>query len=415
MIKWAKDLFPICRSITGNGTRKTLNYFKNINPEFKTIKFSSGKKVFDWLIPLEWNIKDAFFKHENGKKFAEFKKNNLHVVGYSVPIKKTLNKKELIKHIYTQKNQPNVIPYVTSYFKKRWGFCISENQKKKLPKGRYEVLINSSLKIGSLDLIHTILKGKSKQEIFFSSYVCHPSMANNELSGPVILNALMLYIKKKYRKTKFSYRFVLLPETIGSIAYLSKFHKQLKKNVISGFNITCAGDERCYSYVSTPSGSTISDDAVKAAFVGLENTKYYSFLHRGSNERQYCSPGIDLPIATFCRSKEYPEYHTNKDDFKVVTEKGLQGSFNTMKIIIDAFELGLYPKTLVKCEPNLGKRGLYPTLSQKGVYKDTKLRMNLIAYSNGKNNIFQLSKFFNVSLEKVCKEYSLLKSNGIIK
>ena len=200
MLKWAKILFPICRSLTGKGTQKTLRFFKKINNEFKLIRFKSGTKVFDWKIPLEWNIRDAYIQHSNKKKFAEFKKNNLHVVGYSSPINKIINKKDLLKNIYTQKNQPNAIPYVTSYYKKRWGFCMSENMKKKLPNGKYKVLIDSNLKKGFLELMEAKIKGNSKKEIFFSSYVCHPSMANNELSGPVLLNAILKYIKKLSKK-----------------------------------------------------------------------------------------------------------------------------------------------------------------------------------------------------------------------
>ena len=180
MIKWAKDLFPICRSITGDGVKKTLKYFLKINPEFKIINFRSGLKVFDWKIPQVWNINDAFIEHESGKKFAQFSKLNLHVVGYSVPINKIISKKDLLKHIYTQKDQPNSVPYVTSYYKKRWGFCLSENEKRKLPKGKYRVFIDSNFKNGNLKVAQAVIKGSSKKEIFFSSYICHPSMANNE-------------------------------------------------------------------------------------------------------------------------------------------------------------------------------------------------------------------------------------------
>ena len=275
MLKWAKILFPICRSLTGKGTQKTLRFFKKINNEFKLIRFKSGTKVFDWKIPLEWNIRDAYIQHSNKKKFAEFKKNNLHVVGYSSPINKIINKKDLLKNIYTQKNQPNAIPYVTSYYKKRWGFCMSENMKKKLPNGKYKVLIDSNLKKGFLELMEAKIKGNSKKEIFFSSYVCHPSMANNELSGPVLLNAILKYIKKNYLKRKFSYRFVLLPETIGPIAYLSRFKSQLKKNIICGFNLTCVGDERAYTMIETPNGDTLADRALKFSLKDKKNFKKY--------------------------------------------------------------------------------------------------------------------------------------------
>lgn len=416
MLKWAKDLFSICRSITGDGTRMTLSYFEKINPEFRRLKFKTGQKVFDWKIPKEWNIKDAYLEHESGKRYAEFKKCNLHIVGYSKPVNKKISKKELLNYIHTQKDQPDSIPYVTSYYKERWGFCLSENQKSKLPDGNYKVIIDSDLKNGNLELSDAIFKGKTKKEIFFSSYICHPSMANNELSGPVLLNAIMHYIKSNYPKSKFTYRFVLLPETIGSIAYLSKFMKVMKSNMICGFNLTCVGDERAYSYVGSRKGNTLADDAIEAALFGLSNVKKYSYLDRGSDERQYCAPGIDLPVCCFSRSRsEYPEYHTHKDNFNVVTQKGLEGSFNVVKKIIDAIELELYPKTTMFGEPNLGKRGLYPTLSQKGKYDNTRLRMNLIAQSDGMTNIFKIAKLLKEPLDKLCNEYSLLKSKNVLK
>ena len=319
------------------------------------------------------------------------------------------------KYIYSLKNQPKSIPYVTSYYNKNWGFCLSENQKKKLPNGKYKVRIDSSFKKGHMNIVHALLKGKKKKEVFFSSYVCHPSMANNELSGPVLLNAIMLYIKSKYKKTKYSYRFVLLPETIGSIAYLSKFKNTLKKKVICGFNLTCVGDERSYSYVSSPKEKTLADKALEAALRGLKKVKKYSFINRGSDERQYCSPGIDLPLCAFSRSKEYPEYHTDKDNFKVVTEKGLEGSFNVMKEIIDAFELGLYPKNVFLGEANLGKRNLYPEYSQKKTYnKNIFIRKNLLAYSDGSRSIFEISNLLGLPLKELCSEYKILKLKKVL-
>jgi len=414
MIKWAKDLFPLCRSLTGKGTQKTLRYFKKINPEFKIFKFKSGLKVFDWKIPDEWNIIDAYIKHEKGKTYCNFKKCNLHVMGYSIPINKVLNKKDLLNYIFTEKDQPDVIPYVTSYYKSRWGFCMSENEKKKLPSGKYKVFIDSSLKKGVMELMESIIKGKNKKEIFFSSYVCHPSMANNELSGPVLLNALLKYIKEAYPKSKYSYRFVLLPETIGSITYISKNLNNLKKNVICGFNLTCVGDERSYSYVPSKDGNTLADQAIRAALISKKKVIKYAFVDRGSDERQYCSAKVNLPLVAFSRSKNYPEYHTNKDDFKVVTKKGLQESFEVMKDIIDVFENFLYPKTKFFCEPNMGKRNLYPTISKKFNYSETKIRMDIIAFSDGKTSLFKISEIINKPLKKVLEEAKILKKNNII-
>ncbi len=416
MLKWAKSLFPLCRSLTGKGTQQTLRFFKNINKEFKILKFKSGTKVFDWKIPLEWNIRDAYIQHESKKKFAQFKKCNLHVIGYSQPINKKMNRETLLKNIYTQKNQPNAIPYVTSYYKKRWGFCMSEKQKKSLPKGNYKVFIDSDLKRGFLEIMQAKITGKSKKEIFFSSYVCHPSMANNELSGPVLLNAIMKYIKDTYPKRKFSYRFVLLPETIGSIAYISKFKSELKKRIICGFNLTCVGDERAYTMIETPYRNTLADRALYAALKDKKKFTKYSFLKRGSDERQYCSPNIELPVCSFLKSKNYPEYHTNLDNFDVVTRKGLEQSLDVFKSIIDTFETGLYPKSTVLGEPNLGKRGLYPTISQKGIQgREIEKRMNLIAYSNGKNDLFKISNLTNISPRELCKEYMLLKSRKVLR
>ena len=415
MIKWAKDLFPICRSITGNGQRKTMRYFKKINPEFRTIKFNTGKKIYDWQIPEEWNISDAYIQHQSGKKYAEFKKNNLHIVGYSTPVNKVISKKELLKHIYTQKDQPSAVPYVTSYYKKNWGFCISENQKKKLPSGKFKVFINSSLKKGTLDIYQAKLKGKSHKEIFFSSYICHPSMANNELSGPVLLNALIKYIKDFYPKNrKFSYHFVLLPETIGSIAYLSKFKKEMKKNIICGYNLTCVGDDGDYSYITSRNGNTLAEELLEKALKGKKNVKKYTFIDRGSDERQYCAPGIDLPVCSFLRSKEFKEYHTDKDNFSIVSQKGLEGSFNVIKKIIDQFEKNIYPKNNILCEPNLGKRNMYPTISQKGIYKNIKSRMDLIAFSDGNTSLREIAKKISQPYSKILSEYKLLKFKKIL-
>ena len=416
---WAKDLFPICRSITGQGLRETLNYFKKINPCFKKVSFKSGTKVFDWVIPDEWVIKDAYILNKKGQKIVDFKKNNLHVINYSSPINKVIKTKNLFKNIYTDKSNKNAIPYITSYYKKNWGFCMSENHKNKMKEKQYKILIDSKFKKGSLDLLHALIPGKYKKEIFISSYVCHPSMANNELSGPVLANAILKYIKNNFKNLKYSYRFVLLPETIGSIAYLSKFYKSLKKNVICGFNLSCVGDDLSYSHIKSRNSMSLADSAITASLIGRKNVKTYSFLERGSDERQYCSPGIDLPVCGFCRSKygTYKEYHTSLDNLNFISEKGFTGSFDVIKNIVDSFENGLFPKTQVKCEPFLTKYGLYPEISRKENYNDqeSRLRSNLIAYSDGKTSIFDISIKIKEKLSDINKELKKLKSKNIIK
>lgn len=415
MYSWMKDLFPYCRSITGNGIKNSLRYFEKINPEFKRLKFKTGKKVFDWTIPEEWNVKDAYVEHESGKKFAKFKENNLNLVGYSEPVNFTLEKKKLIKKIHTLKQQPNSIPYVTSYYNRDWGFCMSEKNKRKLPNGKYRVFIDSELKKGSLELSHAIIKGKLNQEIFFSSYLCHPSMANNELSGPVVLNKLLQFIKKRFKKTNYTYRFVLLPETIGSISYLSKYKNFLKKNVICGYNLTCLGDKGNFSFIKSRNGNTLADSAIESSLRDYKKYNKYSYLYRSSDERQYCSPGIDLPLCSFSRSLNYKEYHTDKDNLKIVSQKNLEESLEVLKNIIIAFELGLFPKTKIFCEPNMGKRGLYPLISKKNTHNnELELRMNIISYSDGSKSIFDIANLLKQPLSKVIKEYKNLKNNKII-
>ena len=417
MIKWMKDLWNFPRSLTGYGNKQTLDYLKKINPDLNIHFTKSRKKVYDWIIPDEWNIYDGFIKHSSGKKFADFKRNNLHILGYSSSFNAKLPLNKILSHIHTEPNQPDLIPYVTSYYKDRWGFCMSENQKKKLPKGNYQVFVDSTKKPGRFYFADLLIKGKSKKEIFFSTYICHPSMANNELSGPALSTALIKYIKTHYSKTKYSYRFVFLPETIGSIVYINKNLKVLQKNMLAGFNLSCVGDNRQYSYIPSRHGNEISDQAIKASLQGLKNVKYYEFLDRGSDERQYCSPGVDLPVAGFCRTKygEYPEYHTSADNFNVVTEQGLSGSFKVMRSIIDSFEEGLYPISNFKCEPNLGKRDLYPTISQKNNFNsDLATRLDLIAYSDGKMNLFEISLKIRKRIDLVIEELKILKKNKVL-
>ncbi len=417
MIKFAKKLFPLNRSICGPDIRKSFDFFQNNHKEFKRISFKSGEKVFDWIIPNEWIIHNGYIEHESGKRFADFKKNNLHIVGYSIPVELNMDKESLLKKIHTLEDQKDSIPYVTSYYSKDWGFCLDKKTFDKLPDGQYKVKIKSEFHKGTLDLIEAKIIGKQNKEIFFSSYLCHPSMANNELSGPVLIDELLSYVKKQYPNPKYTYRFVLLPETIGSIAYLSRKKDDLKRNMVCGYNLSCVGDERNYSIIKSRYGDNLADRSLKSVLVNKKNFKEYSYLDRGSDERQYCSPGIDLPLCTFCRSKfgEYPEYHNSSDNFKLVTSKGLQDSFEVFKTIIDAFEIGIYPKVSNFCEPQLGKRGLYPNISKlhKGVHPARK-RMNILAYCDGKNTIFDISKILSIEVEEVLNEIKILKKNNII-
>ena len=372
--------------------------------------------MFDWEIPEEWNIYDSYIEHESGKRFAELRNNNLHVLGYSIPLNEYMSLEDLLPHIHTQPDQPSVIPYVTSYYKNNWGFCMSENDKKKMPDGEYHVVIDAEKAPGILEIADLIIKGQKSEEIFFSTYVCHPSMANNELSGPVLSTALIQYIKSKYENPRYTYRFVFVVETIGSISYLSKNFLELKNKVVCGFNLSCVGDNRAYSHIESRLGDSLADRALEAALIGFDNVKKYSFLERGSDERQYCAPGIDLPLCGFCRTKygKYPEYHTSADNFDVVTSEGLDGSIEIMKSIIDAFEIGITPKITVKCEPQLGKIGLYPSISKKGMSDNTRSRTNLLAYADGRHSLFDISNKIEENLSVVVCEARKLQKFGLL-
>lgn len=417
MIGWARDLFPIPRSLTGDGVRETFRYLQAINPEITLHSFPTGTQVFDWEIPREWQIRDAWIEHlPTGQRFAQFSECNLHILGYSLPVNAEMDRAELLPHIYTQPDQPDAIPYVTSYYKGRWGFCMSQTAKDALPEGTYRVHVDSDLIDGELLVGDALLQGQTNREIMFSSYICHPSMANNELSGPVVLSALLKFVKDYIPQPKFSYRFVLVPETIGSLAYMSRNLEQMQARVACGFNLSCVGDERAFSHVQSRYGDTIADIALKSALLGKDHVKTYSFLERGSDERQYCAPGIDLPLCGFCRSKygEFPEYHTDADNFDVVTQQGLSGTFQVLTTIIKAFELGLYPAVSVKGEPQLGKRGLYPSISQKGSYSATRARMDVLAYADGSNSLFDIANRISVPLDIVLEEAELMLEHGLL-
>ena len=409
--------------MTGDGVRKTLNIIQKEFPKLKIKKFKSGTKVFDWNIPEEWNVTDAYVVDKYNNRIIDFKKNNLHLVGYSIPIKKNITKKKLFRNLYFLKNQPKAIPYVTSYYKRRWGFCISYNEYKILDKqyslnDKFKVVINSNLdKKGNLNYGELILKGNSKKEILISTYICHPSMANNELSGPIVSMGLINYFKNK--KLNKTLRFIFIPETIGSISYLSKNIKYLKENVIGGYNLSCIGDERQHSCMFSKYQNSPSDEAVIEAYksLNIKNYKIYSFLKRGSDERQYNSPGIDLKISSIFRTKycEYPEYHTSLDNFNLVTLKGCVGGFNVAKKSIEILLKRIYPECKIMCEPHMSKRSLYPEQTIKNKNKLAGSYMDFLQYADGTNSLEKISNLIKLDLKSVKKINSLLNKNKLLK
>jgi aminopeptidase-like protein len=418
--KFARELWPINRSITGEGVRETLKKISSHLPIIKIKSIPSGKKVFDWTVPKEWSVKEAYIVTPEGKKICDFSKNNLHLVGYSIPFKGIVSLDELKKNLYTLSDQPSAIPFVTSYYKKRWGFCIEKNQFDTLKNGNYKVVIDSKLFDGELNYGELLIKGKSNKEIFLSTYICHPSMANNEISGLAVTTFIAKWLQE-LSKTSYSYRIIFIPETIGSIAYLSRNYKYMKKKIFAGFNVTCIGDDRAYSYIPSRNGNTISDLIAKHVLKWTDpNFIQYSWLDRGSDERQYCAPGIDLPIASIIRTKygQYPEYHTSLDDLQnVVTSKGLNGGYWVIRKAIEAIERNKKYKVTVFCEPQMGKRGLYPTLSLKKSGEKVKLMMDFISLCDGSASLLEIADRLNVpiwdlyDLTNKLKNYNLIDIN----
>jgi len=385
MYQWADDLFPICRSITGNGVRQTLHYLKKQLPNLRIIEVPSGTRAFDWIIPDEWNITDAFVKDASGQRLIDFKQSNLHVMNYAIPIDTHMDLAALQPHLYSLPEQPNAIPYVTSYYEKRWGFCLTHAQRERLQPGQYHVKIDSTLAPGSLTYGELIIPGQCTQEILLSTYVCHPSMANNELSGPVVTTALAQWLQQQPRR--YTYRIVFLVETIGAITYLSRHLAHMQRHTLAGFVLTCLGDTRTYAHIQSKSGQTYADKIAKHVLTHVaKHYTTYDFLARGSDERQYCSPGVDLPVCAITRSKygTYPEYHTSLDNMSFISAQGLHSSYALYCECLTLLEHNAYYRTTVLCEPQRSRHGL-------GAMPNIRDIRNLIAYADGVSDLIDIA------------------------
>ena len=416
MHQWATDLFPICRSLTGDGVRSTLNYLQRLLPALNVYEVSSGTRAFDWEVPREWVIRDAYIADLEGNRLVDFNTNNLHLVGYSTSVDAVFSRAELDEHLYSLPELPHAIPYVTSYYRETWGFCLTHDQRVNLGDGPFRVLIDSEHKIGSLTYGELVIPGDSSDEILLSTYVCHPSMANNELSGPVVTTALARWILGLENR-HYTYRIVMVPETIGSVVYLSLHLRHLQEHLKAGWVLTCIGDDRAYSYLPSPSGATFADRVSKKV-MSKSNHRFdeYSFLDRGSDERQYCSPGVDLPVVSLMRSKygTYPEYHTSLDDLSLVTSSGLQGGLDMMKAVIDDLESSPRWRSTVLGEPQMGKRGLYPTTSTSTSAHEVYDMMNVLAFCDGTHDTEELASICSITVSKAEEIVNKLFTAGVL-
>ncbi len=416
----AKKIFPINRSINSTGTIETLKLIKETIPVLKIKRIAANKKIGDWKIPKRWHLNKGEIRRMNGEKVLDFNDHNLHVVSHSIKVSKKISLKELQKKIYTLEKYPNAIPYRTSFYKNDWGFCMEHNRFLAMQDKEYKVLIDSKFTNDPMNYGEVYIPGRLKnKEILFSTYICHPSMANNELSGPVVSTSLIKYLMK--RRNKFSYRFLFLPETIGAISYINSNIEKMKKNIFAGLVLTCVGDERKFSIVKNKDGincleNIVIQESKKVSKKYDAKLKIYDFNMRQSDERQYCSPGVDLPISCFCRSKyaSYNEYHTSLDNFDVVTQTGLKGSLEVIINSLNTIESQNFPKAVFLGEPNLGKRGLYPLMGAKRIGQDVRDIKNFLAYSNGLNSLDDIANLAKIKIKDVRRIYKILIKKGVI-
>ncbi len=416
MHRWATDLWPLHRSITGEGLRATLRYLQALLPGLEMVDVPSGTPVLDWTVPDEWNVRDAWIGDLDGNRLVDVRQHNLHLLGYSEPVDLVLSRDELEPHLHSRPDQPDAIPYVTSYYARRWGFCLSQRQRDSLGDGPFRVVIDTDLGPGHLTYGEVVIPGETTDEVLLSTYVCHPSMANNELSGPVVTTALLRWLAGLDDR-RYTYRALFLPETIGSITYLASHLDHLRHHVRAGWVITCVGDERAHSYVPSRLGDTLADRVSLAVLGELpDGFVRYTYLDRGSDERQWCSPGADLPVCSVLRSKyaQYPEYHTSLDDLTLVTPAGLQGGFDVLRRCLRVLEADRGWKTVVAGEPQLSPRGLYPTLSTGSISDELSLRMNTLAYCDGDHDVVALCERTGRGIEETLAELSTLAAAGVI-
>ena len=426
-------LYPICRSITGNGVRKTLDIISEQIP-LEKYEITTGTEVFDWTIPKEWNINDAYVKKSNGEKIIDFQKSNLHVLNYSVPVHKTISLSELKDHLFTLPDQPVLIPYRTSYYYENWGFCIPHNQFLQLEEDEYEVIIDSTLEDGSLTYGEYFIKGESDDEVLLSCYTCHPSMCNDNLSGVALLTFLAKHLKNL--SLHYSYRFLFIPETIGAITWLCRNEHNIKK-IKHGLVVTCVGDPGILSYKKSRRGNTEIDQTVMDVLKNSgDDYKIIDYEPIGSDERQFCSPGFNLPVGTLQRTfAPFPEYHTSADNTNFVQPKYLADSFSKYFEVIlkleenfgkfysknneelpeidsknDQVFLNLSPK----CEPKLDKTGVYRKIGGEH-YNDALTILWVLNYSDGKHSLRHISLRSGIALNQIKQTAELLHEKKLLK
>lgn len=371
--------------------------------------------MLDWTVPEEWNINGAYLEDPHGNRIIDLASSNIHVVSYSTPVDAVLPLSELQSHLHSDEELPNAIPYVTSYYSRTWGFCLTHEQRQDLVDGSYHAVIDSELSAGSLTYADLVIPGESSSEVLISTYVCHPSLGNNELSGPLVATALARWLMS-LPSLRFTYRFVFAPETIGAITYIDQHLEHLRSTVIAGINLTCIGDDGDWSYLASRLGDQPLDRIARRVVNTFPRPVEYSYLDRGSDERHYGMPGVGVPMLSLMRTKygSYPEYHTHLDDLTVITPTGLQGGLDLARECVKEFEAAQYFTATVLGEPQLGRRGLYHSMHARTVADEVLLRTHILAYSDGMHSIDDMAELLEVPIDTVQTLVTELVDHGLL-
>jgi aminopeptidase-like protein len=412
-------LWPLLRSITGDGVRHTLDILSELVP-MERHEIPSGTNVFDWTVPQEWVVRDAFILAPDGKRILDMAKNNLHLLNYSIPFRGEVSRAELDQHLHSLPELPQAIPYVTSYYEPRWGFCLSQDQRDGLPEGAYQVVIDTDHINGSLTYGEAVLPGTETAEVLISTNVCHPSLANNELSGPLV-SAFLYRRLESMKERRLTYRFVFIPETIGCIAFLSTRGQHLRDNLVAGYSVTCIGDDAPFTYKRSRAGNSLADRAalyVLSQEDGIGSSILDFFPDGGSDERQYCSPGFDLPVGSLMRSMylKYPEYHTSLDNRDFISFQAMSRSIDVYYRVMQALDVNLtYLNLMPWGEPQLGKRGLYPTLGVIDRSGRTSALRWLLNFADGDHDLLSIAERSGQSMGNLHAAVQTCLQSGLIK
>lgn len=413
--KMAETLFPHHRSITGPGVRRTLACIQQWLPGLQLHEVPTGTQCFDWVIPKEWSIDEAWLEAPDGRRVIDLHDNNLHVMNYSTPVDMTIDRSALEEHLYSLPDMPDAIPYVTSYYKERWGFCLTDRLRRALPDGKYRAVIRSRLEAGSLTYGELVIPGRSQEEILLSTYICHPSMANNETSGMAVTVQLAQWLQS-LSEHRYTYRIVFCPETVGTVAFLSQRHEIMRQRTVAGFVLTMIGDDRGFSCTQTPTADTIVDRV--SAHVIRQMTaapRFFPFTERASDERQYCAPGIGLPVVALMRAGRYPEYHTSADDLALISPAGLYGGFEFARLCIATIEANCTPRWVVRGEPQMIRHGLRNDLGARTWLADwERILSHLLAFADGKRDLIAIADLLGKPVWSLLEPLKRLEAAGLL-